>query len=41
LSTMDVLNKQGLQEWQAGVEQAARDITRLKRRLTRLEKKLK
>jgi len=41
LSTMDVPNKQGLQEWQAGVEQAARDITRLKRRLTRLEKKLK
>jgi len=36
---MDVPKQQDLQEWQAGVEQAARDISRLKRRLTRLEKK--
>ncbi len=38
---MDMPDHQRLQEWQAGVEQASRDVTRLKRRLTMLEKKLK
>ncbi|MFQ5356239.1 MAG: SCP2 sterol-binding domain-containing protein [Mariprofundaceae bacterium] len=40
MQNMDVPDQKRLQEWQAGVEQASRDATRLKRRLTLLEKKM-
>ena len=38
LRDMDIPDQARFEAWQAGVEEAARSLTRLKRRLTRLEK---